>query len=121
MGTAIFPHSADLDRIVGHALDNGLDVLLVHDRGLYLMVQTLRLSDGSQAVCVYAEGCHPDDDSTGWYDTARDIAGGDDFVEQFDPRHIAPLIADQHGLKLEISETHINMTAHVAAPKEIAP
>lgn len=108
MTTVTFPPSEALDRIVSHALDNSLAVLFVHDQGLYLMVKTLRTADGSGALCAYAAGCDPDADED-WYDTARDLVGGDDFVEQFEAREIAPMIADSGGLALEVSESHISM------------
>lgn len=110
MGTATFKHSEALDRIVNHALDNGLAVLLVKDEGLYLMVETLRIADGSRALCAYAEGCDPEADDD-WYDNARDAFGGDDGVEQFPPQEIAALIRDGHSLEVSFSESHITLRA----------
>lgn len=110
MNTLTFPHSAELDQIIGHAIDKGLAVLLVHDQGIYLMVETLKVPDGSKAICAYAEGCDPTRDSD-WYDTARDLVGGDDFVEQLVARDLGYLIAGQNGIRVSISESHLSITS----------
>ena len=49
---------------------------LVHDEGIYLM----SFSKIKNTNCViYAEGCDPNKDGDTWYDTSRDLVGGDDF------------------------------------------
>lgn len=63
-------------------------VLLVHDQGVYLMSNgeprdQLDAPGGRKlrsAYVAYAQGCNPQTDSD-WYDTSRDLVGGDDFGE----------------------------------------
>ena len=69
-------------------------VLLVHEQGVYLMSNgqprdivgadaTGRkdaAKDEGRSFCAYAIGCHPEKDAD-WYETARGLVGGDDFVE----------------------------------------
>ena len=56
-------------------------VLLVHDDGVYLMSGGLPrdIVNGQVNFCAYAEGTGPDDPDN--WDVARDLVGGDDFVE----------------------------------------
>lgn len=114
MGTAIFPFSNNLARIVSHAKVTREPVLLVKDQGLYLMCRGLRADDGDKALCAYALGCDPadtsGDDGIGWYDRARDIAGGDDFAEEIDGQTLSALTRDGDGLKIEFSESHLSVT-----------
>src|SRR6516162_8730636 len=69
-------------------------VLLVHDQGVYLVSSgkprdivgadaTDRkdaAKDEGRSFCAYAIGCHPGKDAD-WYETARGLVSGDDFVE----------------------------------------
>lgn len=59
-------------------------VILVHDQGVYLMSNGTPpdlLKEGEpRRYCAYAEGCHPEKNDD-WWDTARDLVGGDDFAE----------------------------------------
>ena len=69
-------------------------VLLVREQGVYLMSNgkprdivgadaTDRkdaAKDEGRSFCAYAVGCHPEKDAD-WYQTARGLVGGDDFVE----------------------------------------
>lgn len=60
-------------------------LLFVHDQGVYLLSNGLP-SDTAAAETgqhvVYADGCNPNIGSfDDWYDTSRDLVGGDDFVE----------------------------------------
>jgi hypothetical protein len=101
--------SADLLRVVEHSLaapeqrpqvvdynDDGPvysaadapALLLVHDDGVYLMSngEPGDPLDGKgegkffRRYVAYAQGCDPRTDG-GWYDTSRDLVGGDDFSE----------------------------------------
>lgn len=116
MGTAVFPFSNNLARIISHAKVTGDPVLLVKDQGLYLMCRGLAAEEGKpNRLCAYALGCDPSDksgpDSMGWYDRAREIAGGDDFAEEIsDARVLSKLISEGSGLKVEISESHLTVT-----------
>ncbi|MHB8447715.1 MAG: DUF3085 domain-containing protein [Rudaea sp.] len=61
-------------------------LLLVHDRGVYLMSNGIPGdpedpgNPKSSRYVVYALGCDPNKDAN-WYDTALDLVGGDDFGE----------------------------------------
>lgn len=116
MGTAIFPFSNNLARIISHAKVTGEPVLLVHDQGLYLMCRGLAAAEGRpNRLCAYALGCDPSDpsgpDAMGWYDRARDIAGGDDFAEEIDDASVlSKLISEGDGLKIEMTESHLTVT-----------
>ncbi len=82
----------DLRRIVAHALaapthSEGYggakgDVVLVHDQGVYLMSggqpRDLISEGGLSSYVAYAQGCDPGKDA-GWWETARELVGGDDF------------------------------------------
>ena len=68
---------------------NHPSLVLVHDQGVYLMSNgTPRQknpkaeTDKHEPPCLvtYARGCHPRNDPD-WYDTSRDLVGGDDFAE----------------------------------------
>ena len=114
MGTASFPFSNNLARIISPAKITDEPVLLVKDQGLYLMAKGLRGHDGN-AICAYALGCDPKDtsgdDGIGWYDRAREIAGGDDFVEEIACFDLVALTRDEGGLSFEISATHLSVMA----------
>jgi Protein of unknown function (DUF3085) len=83
------------DPTLGRDLKRGIDyrnritappeapaVLLVHDEGVYLMSNgaPLDIDEGECSFVACARGRDPKADS-GWYDTARDLFGGDDFAE----------------------------------------
>jgi hypothetical protein len=82
----------DLRRVVAHALaapthSEGYggakgDVILVHDQGVYLMSagqpRDLISEGGVSSYVAYAQGCDPGRDAD-WWETAREIVGGDDF------------------------------------------
>lgn len=86
----------DVRRVVEHSLASKVQrptayihepvtapsVILVHDQGVYLMSngEPRDLVEGVQSFCAYAEGCHPKNDEE-WWDTARELVGGDDFAE----------------------------------------
>lgn len=57
-------------------------VLFVHDQGVYLMSngEPPDPMNGCGVFCAYAEGCNPNRDKD-WYQTARQLVGGDDFAE----------------------------------------
>jgi len=59
-------------------------VMLVHDQGVYLMSngspRDLRGEGSERSFVAYAAGCNPERDAD-WYDTARNLVGGDDFVD----------------------------------------
>lgn len=56
---------------------------LVHDQGVYVMSNGANdddAGDASRPRPAYAAGCDPDRDPD-WWDTGRDLVGGDDFAE----------------------------------------
>ncbi len=57
-------------------------VLLVHDDGVYLMSngEPRDIVNGTSSYVAHAEGCNPKADSD-WYETSRQLVGGDDFGE----------------------------------------
>lgn len=64
-------------------------VVLVHDQGVYLISNAIApdLADPkdvdrqhARRFVAYASGCNPETDRD-WYETARDMVGGDDFAE----------------------------------------
>jgi hypothetical protein len=79
------PHAAEL---IGY--DDGRPittpgkpgVILVHDHGVYLMSngEPHDLVKDETSYVVYAEGCDPKHDAE-WWETSRDLVGGDDFGE----------------------------------------
>lgn len=62
-------------------------LLFVHDQGVYLMsngrpADTDDSKPSGSSYVVYAAGCNPHDEQCDdWYETSRDLVGGDDFVE----------------------------------------
>lgn len=59
--------------------------LFVHDRGVYLMSNgnprdAVEEGKNAAAYVAYAKDCHPERDEDYW-ENARDLVGGDDFVE----------------------------------------
>jgi hypothetical protein len=90
-------NAADVRRVVEHSIASPKQlpmaytkdefpeepaVVLVHDQGIYLMSNgdPRDLERGDHSFCAYAQGCHPQNDPE-WWDTARDLVGGDDFGE----------------------------------------
>lgn len=64
-------------------------VEFVKDQGVYLMSGTYP----DNKVC-YANGMNPHvDDFDDWWDAARAICGGDDFVEALEASHVAVAVA----------------------------
>lgn len=62
----------------------GPGLWLVHDQGVYLMSNGIpHLEDPEKpegSKVVQAEGCDPKKDED-WWETSRELVGGDDFVE----------------------------------------
>lgn len=74
--------SSDVKRVVEHAIKTEGEILLVHDQGVYLMSSGKphdKVNENSNFV-VYVQGCNSETDAD-WYDTARNLVGGDDFGE----------------------------------------
>lgn len=60
-------------------------VILVHDRGVYLMSngEPRDIVSGETSYVAYAKGCDPDKDED-WHENADSLVGGDDFCETLD-------------------------------------
>lgn len=116
MGQAVFRLDEDFRRIAEHAEQHGDPIMLAKDDGLYLCTNLFVGDDEKRRLCAYAEGCDPKrggfDDV---WDRVRDIAGGDDFVEEFgtdESRLFARAARDGMArLVVDFSETH--MTMHI--------
>jgi hypothetical protein len=85
MARLIF-EAADVRRVVLHALKCGTtEILLVHDRGVYLMSagEPRDLIDDTSSFCAYARGCNPNTlPFEQWWENSRALVGGDDFGER---------------------------------------
>lgn len=81
MGKLVF-NTEEVKRVVEHAINNQGQLLLVKDQGIYLMsdAKPADMIDEGKHFVTYAEGCNPDTNEE-WYDTAVNLAGGDDFGE----------------------------------------
>lgn len=93
MGTCIFKTS-EIKKLVEHTLnakDHREDwvknkapaLFFVHDHGIYCMSNGVpNLVENENNFVSYAKDCNPDKDED-FYENARFIVGGDDFVETF--------------------------------------
>jgi hypothetical protein len=92
---------------------------LVHDQGVYIMSNGLpadkkhvRKKSG-RCFVSYANGCHPKKNEF-WWETSRDLAGGDDFVDSiplsdFKATDIEDLRSDRADLNIELTETQLRI------------
>lgn len=105
-GTITWSVNADFKRMVDLAITLGKQLAFVKDQGVYLMAG----SYPNNLVC-YAKGFDPKkDDFDDWYDTARAICGGDDFVEYIDPAFIKRGIDNKKRVfKIHLTETQIKL------------
>jgi hypothetical protein len=81
---------------------------LVKDEGTYLMANVWFPG----ITIVYAQGCDPKKDPDTYYETSREIMGGDDCVESIPIKDVEPLIqngADQ--IIITVDATHLTITA----------
>lgn len=74
--------AAEVTRVVEHTVKTEGQILLVHDHGIYLMSngEPRDMFNETSNYVAYAQGCDPELDPD-WYETARDLVGGDDFGE----------------------------------------
>jgi len=95
MGRLVFDDIAAVRELYDHASkcvnhrktygeERGAGLWLVHDQGVYLMstgIPHLELEEGSESSkVVQARGCDPKKNED-WWETSRELVGGDDFVE----------------------------------------
>lgn len=109
--------TSDVLRCVKHSLESkdwscpegttpSPGLYLVHDTGVYLMSNANPgdwIVPKEKCYVAYAEGCNPDVDSD-YYETSRDMVGGDDFAE------IIPINKDWPDLLSQYDEIHIDLT-----------
>ena len=116
----------DLRRIVTHALAapshsvgyGGAkgDVVLVHDQGVYMMSagqpRDLTREGSNSSYVAYAEGCDPGKDPA-WWETARDLVGGDDFGQHLPwAKDIAAAIdAGATTVAIDITQENVSLVA----------
>lgn len=81
-GKIIF-NATDLIPVIAEARKNHCCILLVKDRGLYMMSEDgdINTETGKRRV-AYADGFNPDiTEFEDWYYTLNSLCGGDDFAE----------------------------------------
>ncbi|TGQ04920.1 MULTISPECIES: DUF3085 domain-containing protein [unclassified Mesorhizobium] len=84
---------------------------LVGDQGVYIMSNG-KLAEGSRALVVYAEQCHPKGDFD-WWDYKRRHFGADDGIEFIEAERLIPLVDRNYGathLNVELTETDIALS-----------
>ena len=101
-------HAAELAPVILEAHRNQCPLLLVKDNGLYFMAEKGELNpDTGRRLVAYAEGFDPDKaDFDDWYDTLRDICGGDDFAETIESdTPLMNLVLNMHvNIRVEFTE-----------------
>ena len=84
---------------------------LVGDEGVYIMSNG-RLAEGTRALVIYAEQCHPKGDID-WWDYKRRHFGADDGIEFIDAERLIPHfdrnLRTTH-LNVALSETEIALS-----------
>ncbi len=97
-------------------------LFLVKDEGVYLMSAGLPADllhpTLPKQVVVYAEGCHPDLD-TDWYETARDVMGGDDSSEPIPTKLFTDALRDPRAKRIRLILT--KRTVRVTVLRTYAP
>ncbi|RVD01308.1 DUF3085 domain-containing protein, partial [Mesorhizobium sp. M7A.F.Ca.ET.027.02.1.1] len=84
---------------------------LVGDEGVYIMSNG-KLAEGSRALVVYAEQCHPKGDGD-WWDYKRRHFGADDGIEFIEAERLIPLFDRNMGathLNVQLTETEIALS-----------
>lgn len=86
-------------------------LFLVKDQGVYIMSNGTNPGDKSMSelgLIAYAKGCHPKVDE-GWWETAWDICGGDDFCEFIALDWVQFAMDAGTKLIIEMSDTEIRL------------
>ncbi|BEL92792.1 DUF3085 domain-containing protein [Serratia marcescens] len=97
--------------VITHARQQGSDVLLVKDEGVYLMAAS---HAKGKRLLAYAEGLDPTTrDSRDVFDEACRLCGGDDFMERLpsDDPTFDHLLEKQGYLEFLITQTEFCMTS----------
>lgn len=123
MGVCKFK-TEDMKRVIKHALQSKEwrmpwseeapqpAILFVHDQGIYCMSNGIPrdVSDEKSTYCVYAKGCDPQNDED-FYEEARYLVGGDDFVEIFPVTEATLQRCDQfRELEIKVNKRSISLT-----------
>lgn len=131
MGECTF-NTDDLQRSVVHATNsqefnsgyetehNTPALLFVKDEGIYLMSNGSprdNLEGQEKSYVTYADGCNPTIDDH-WWETARELVGGDDFVEVIElTQEVLALIGAHHRMHVTVNERTFEVS--FSAPKSI--
>lgn len=84
-------------------------IWLVGDEGVYIMSNG-KLAEGSPALIIYSEQCHPKGD---WWDYKRRHFGSDDGIEFIEAERLIPLLDRNMGathLNVQLTETEIALS-----------
>ena len=84
---------------------------LVGDEGVYIMSNG-KLAEGTRALVIYAEQCHPKGDFD-WWDYKRRHFGADDGIEFIEAERLIPLFDRDMGathLNIALTETEIALS-----------
>ncbi|HDS0183603.1 TPA: DUF3085 domain-containing protein [Escherichia coli] len=107
----LFFDNKDLTNVLLTARMQGGQLHLAKDEGVYLMPATgaWQVNDPVPRI-AYAAGCHPQKNED-WYDTARLLAGGDDFIESLtiSDAIATSLLSGRTDLRILITDTQIQV------------
>lgn len=107
----LFFDNKDLTNVLLTARMQGGQLHLAKDEGVYLMPAT-GAWQGNDPVprIAYATGCHPQKNED-WYDTARLLAGGDDFIESLtiSDAIATSVLSGRTDLRILITDTQIQV------------
>ncbi len=98
-------------------------IILVHDQGVYVMSNGKPgdLLPGGSHFVAYAEGCHPEKNPDDFYDTARDLVGGDDFADTLDWANAILKMLDDGATEIVIHFSQSSMRLSAVYPRGKAP
>ena len=86
-------------------------IWLVGDEGVYIMSNG-KLAEGTRALVIYAEQCHPKGDID-WWDYKRRHFGADDGIEFIEAERLIPLFDRSMGathLNVQLTESEIALS-----------
>jgi hypothetical protein len=114
---ALVRHAAEASDRIAYCEDAVDDpgLVLVHDDGVYLLSNghpPQLIGEGPERVRAYARGTNPESDPD-WYETARDLVGGDDFAAFLPIEPFEDLIAAELPIEIQIEDDSIEI--HVPA------
>jgi len=112
-----FHASQSTEHVKVYGFKKQAGLLLVHDRGVYLMSTGLpgdKADKDDPCFVAYAEGCDPVKDENEWMVNARHLVGGDDFTEmiplsEFIDPVVRGLSSGRYDLQFEMDEDSFTM------------